>query len=162
MNSYVKVANLDPQYRANMVPLIFAQEWGHFSVIFAYKFLKLCNFYWKIIKFWPMFLHKLTGIGVCTKMAHQIIPHSSPLTHVSAQIDMYGSLCQKWLIKLWSSKRLVATSLRPVFSLFQNPGNCNQTDHQRAWTTTAVRLQPMVGLVQLPVFWKVLDWTLEH
>ena len=30
-----KVANLDPKYRANMVPLIFAEKQGHFSVIFA-------------------------------------------------------------------------------------------------------------------------------
>ena len=74
-----KVANLDPQYCANMVPLIFVQEWGHFFVIFAYKILKWCNFYWKIIKFWPLFLHKLTGMWVCAKMAHQIIPHTGPL-----------------------------------------------------------------------------------
>ena len=26
-----------------------------------------------------MFLRKLTGMGVCAKMAHQIIPHTSPL-----------------------------------------------------------------------------------
>ena len=160
-----KVANLDHQYCANMVPLIFAQEWGHLSVIFAYKILKLCNFYWKIMNFdprfcanwqvwesapkwpiklyfilvlWPMFPHKLTGMGVCTKNA--------PSNYTSYQ----------------SSKRPVATGLRLVFSLFQNPGNCNRTNHQRAWTATAVWLQPMVSPVQLPVFWKVLDRTLEH
>ena len=109
-----KVANLDPQYRANMVPLIFAQEWGHSSVIFAYKILKLCNFYWKIIKFWLMFLRKLTGMGVCAKMAHQIILRSGPLTHVSTKIDMYGSLYQKWPIKLYLIPVLLKDQLQPV------------------------------------------------
>ena len=39
----------------------------------------------------------------------------------------------------WSSKKLVATSLGLVFQMSQNPGNCNRTDHQRAWTTTTVQ-----------------------
>ena len=39
-----KVASLDPQYHANMVPLIFAEKWGHSSVIFAYKIVKPCDF----------------------------------------------------------------------------------------------------------------------
>ena len=81
------------------------------------------------------------------------------------QIDRYVSLRQNGpsnYTSYWSSKRLVATSLGPVFELFQNPGNHNWTDHQRAWTATAVQLQPMVSPVWLPVFWKVLDRTLEH
>ena len=39
-----KVANLDPQYHAYMIPLIFAEKQGHFSVIFAYKILKPFDF----------------------------------------------------------------------------------------------------------------------
>ena len=48
----------------------------------------------------------------------------------------------KWPIKLYLGpvlKRPVATGLGPVFPISQNPGNRNRTDHQRAWTATAVR-----------------------
>ena len=55
----------------------------------------------------------------------------------------------KWPIKLYLGpvlKRLVATGLGLVFPISQNLGNRNRTDHQRAWTTTAVR--SFFGLVQ--------------
>ena len=43
----------------------------------------------------------------------------------------------KWPIKLY---------LGPVFQISQNPGNRNQTDHQRAWAATVV--QSFFGPVQ--------------
>ena len=64
------------------------------------------------------------------------------LTPVFAQIDGYVSLRQNGPSNYTSdrsSKRPVATGLGPVFQISQNPGNCNRTDHQRAWTATVVR-----------------------
>ena len=58
------------------------------------------------------------------------------------QINGYVSLHQNGPSNFTSdrsSKRPVATSLGLVFQNSQNSGNCNRTDHQRAWTATAVR-----------------------
>ena len=64
------------------------------------------------------------------------------LTPVFAQIDGYVSLRQNGPSNYTldrSSKRPVATGLGLVFQISQNPGNHNRSDHQRAWTATAVR-----------------------
>ena len=64
------------------------------------------------------------------------------LTPVFAQIDGYVSLRQNGPSNYTSdrsSKRPVATGLGLVFQISQNPGNHNRTNHQRAWTATAVR-----------------------
>ena len=71
------------------------------------------------------------------------------MTPVFAQIDGYVSLRQNGPSNYTSdrsSKRPVATGLGPVFQISQNPGNRNRTDHQRAWTATAV--QSFFGPVQ--------------
>ena len=119
MNFMCKIANLDPQYHTNMVPLIFVQEWGHFSVIFAYKILKLCDF---------------------------LLKNQWFLTPVFVQIDRYVSLHQngRWnYTSDWSSKRQVATGLGLVFQFSQNPSNhnCGPVFFQSSPVQSAVFLQ---------------------
>ena len=50
-----KVANLDPQYHGNMVPLIFVQESGHFSVFLHIKSWNYVIFIEKSLIFDPCF-----------------------------------------------------------------------------------------------------------
>ena len=143
------MTNLDPQYRANMVPLIFAQEWVHSSIIFDTKCSRYVIFIEKPSDFDPCFCANWQVCEFAPKFTIKLYVRPVILTPVFAQTDRYVSLRNNGPSNYMSdrsSKRLVATGPGPVFKFSPNPCNCNRTDHQRPWTTTAV--QSFFGPVQ--------------